>query len=185
MRDSNDVVDSSPKTESVAYSSTMRHARHAGTNVRNLSYSNISIPARIARVSVNSCLKVEMQADLEHRDERPSQLLERVSRKRDERLKQLPQSAKRPANPFVFKGTERRVSPFAVGGASACRVRGRPATGHSAGNGTSSGGWNDLIGGSDAAATRMLDAFLIRQVAKCGLHSQGGNDHAVADLLLG
>ena len=62
------------------------------------------------------CLKVGMQADLEQRDERPAQFLERVTRERDERLKQLAKAAERPANPFVFEGTERRVSPLAVGG---------------------------------------------------------------------
>ncbi len=57
-----------------------------------------------------------MQADLEQRDKRPTQLLERVSRKRNERLKRSSQTEERPANSFVFKGTERRVSPLAVGG---------------------------------------------------------------------
>ena len=44
------------------------------------------------------------------------QLLERVSRERNQRLKQLAQAAERPANPLIFNGTERRVSPLAVGG---------------------------------------------------------------------
>ncbi|MEI6655709.1 MAG: hypothetical protein WCP45_13160, partial [Verrucomicrobiota bacterium] len=57
-----------------------------------------------------------MKADLKHRDERPAQFLERVTRERDERLKQLAKAAEGPANPFVFEGTERRVSPLAVGG---------------------------------------------------------------------
>ncbi len=45
-----------------------------------------------------------------------------------------------------------------------------------------SSGGNNLIGGGDATATHMLDAFLIRQAAKCGLHSQGGNDHAAVGM---
>ena len=57
-----------------------------------------------------------MKADLEQRDKRPAQLFERVSRERDERLKQLAKAAERPADPFVFEGAERRVSPLAVGG---------------------------------------------------------------------
>jgi hypothetical protein len=57
-----------------------------------------------------------MQTDLEQRDERPTQFFERVTRKRNERLKQLPQATERPANSFVFRGAERRVAPLAVGG---------------------------------------------------------------------
>lgn len=56
---------------------------------------------------------------------------------------------------------------------------------HSALREPRSGGGNDLIGGGDAAATHMLDAFLIRQAAKCGLHSRVGNAHAVTDLTSG
>jgi len=65
------------------------------------------------RPSGDSRLKIGVKADLKQRDERTAQFLERVPRERNDRLKQLLQSAKRPANPFVFKGTERRVSPLA------------------------------------------------------------------------
>ena len=57
-----------------------------------------------------------MKADLKHRDERPAQLFERVSREWNEPLKQLAKAAERPADQFVSKGTERRVSPLTVGG---------------------------------------------------------------------
>jgi len=56
-----------------------------------------------------------MQADLEARDERSAQLLERVSRNADKRLKQFPQAAEASANPLILSRSRRRIPLLAVG----------------------------------------------------------------------
>ena len=68
------------------------------------------------RPAGGSRLKGGVRADLEHRNVCPAQFFERVARQRNESLKQLAKAAKRPAKTFVSRGTERRVSPLAVGG---------------------------------------------------------------------
>jgi hypothetical protein len=57
-----------------------------------------------------------MQADLKQRNERFVQLRKRVFLEWNERLNRLSQTTPALLNSFLFKGTERRISPLAIGG---------------------------------------------------------------------
>jgi hypothetical protein len=52
--------------------------------MRDLAYYCVRIPARVARVFVKSGQQTWIEADLEYWDERPAQVLERVTRERNE-----------------------------------------------------------------------------------------------------